>query len=344
MLTVDWVNDVRQWLRSEPVVRVVVIRAEGSSPREAGAAMLVGLASTSGTIGGGALEYQAIAEARALLAAGDGAFLRAVRAYPLGPALNQCCGGFVTLLFERFLADDARVLEAFAAVAGLAVIVHPLESGEGLQLVSDRRARVAGPLAVIGAVRGMLSGARRMEALLIDDDAFIEPGTLARTPVFLYGAGHVGRAVVRVLEGLPIDLTWVDTDRARFPEQVPAYASVVVADHPERVAAAAPADALHLVMTYSHDLDERICGAVLLGAFAFLGLIGSATKRARFVQRLRAGGVADVALARLVSPIGIDGIVGKAPAMIAVSVAAQIAQLLSRSVQTAGVVAKHDRL
>ena len=332
-----WIDDVESWLRVEPVVRVVVIRAEGSAPREAGAAMLVGTASTSGTIGGGALEYQAIAQARVLRAAGSGAWLREIRDYPLGPALNQCCGGFVTLLYERYLPQDATLLESIADNMRFGLIVHSLVSGEPLIFVRDRKARAALPIGVLGAVRAMLSGTRRTEPLLIDGGAFVEPVMLPRTPLFLYGAGHVGRAVVRVLDGLAIDLTWIDTDRARFPDVLPAHVRIIVAGNPERLAAKAPADAMHLVMTYSHDLDERICGAVVSGEFAFLGLIGSKTKRARFVQRLRRAGIAEATLARLVSPIGIDGIAGKAPEMIAISVAAQIAQLLSRSAQSTGV-------
>jgi xanthine dehydrogenase accessory factor len=326
-----WIADVRARLADGPVVRVLVIRANGSSPREAGASMIVGAQEISGTIGGGALEYQAIAEARAMFAAAEGAFLRVVRDYPLGPALDQCCGGFVSLLFERFVADDIAALEQLDVASRPAVVVHPLTSGEPLRVVADRKAGVAVAVGVLGPARAMLSGARPTEAVLIEDCAFIEPFAMPRAPLYLYGAGHVGRDVVRVLQGLPLDLVWVDTHRSRFPEIVPSHVQIVVAADPEKIAADAPADALHLVMTYSHVIDERICQAVLMSAgFLFLGLIGSKTKRARFVQRLARDCVPPAALQRLICPVGIDGITGKEPAVIAISIGAQIARELSR--------------
>ena len=90
---------------------------------------------------------------------------------------------------------------------------------------------------------------------------------------------------------------------------------------------AARDSAFHLVMTHSHQLDLALCEAVLRrGDFAYLGLIGSATKRARFEHRLREGGLDDAALARLTCPIGVPGITGKSPPEIAVAVAAQLLQ------------------
>ncbi len=327
-MTIAWLEDVRRGISDGPVVRVVVIGAEGSSPREVGAAMIVGACDISGTIGGGALEFEAIAAARAMAADG-GAFARQVKAYPLGPALNQCCGGHVTLLFERYGAIEIEAINGdMGAFNG--VIVHPLASGAAPVLVASRRPIAGVPLHVGRVVSQMLSGVGISEGVWLtgrdnSDGYFVEPIGRPKQAVFLYGAGHVGREVVRVMWGLDIALSWVDTSEDRFPEFIRDDVRRIVTNTPDSVAAAAPAAALHLVMTYSHALDERICRAVLQGpGFEFLGLIGSKTKRARFVQRLARAGVPEAQLTRLVSPIGIDGVKGKAPIAIAISVAAQV--------------------
>ena len=102
--------------RQGAVVRVTVIRAEGSTPREVGAAMLVGLDGIEDSIGGGALEHQAIAHARMLVATADGTpWYRECRDFALGPSLGQCCGGAVRLLFERF-AQAERVALALSLI------------------------------------------------------------------------------------------------------------------------------------------------------------------------------------------------------------------------------------
>jgi xanthine dehydrogenase accessory factor len=191
----------------------------------------------------------------------------------------------------------------------------------------------------------MLSGARPSEAVLVRGhkgaaDWFVAPLARRTTPLYLYGAGHVGRALVRVLEGLPFDLVWVDTVRARFPAAIPAHARMEATRDPVSLAAQAPPGAFHLVMTYSHPLDLAICHALLRrGDFAYLGLIGSRTKRARFVKRLAEAGIDESMLARLVCPIGIPGLSGKEPPMIAVSTAADLVARLAAADKRAQAVA-----
>jgi len=147
-------------------------------------------------------------------------------------------------------------------------------------------------------------------------------------PLHIYGAGHVGRALVRVLEDLPFRVTWADTAAQRFPAAIPPHVTAHVSPDLPALAAAAPADATHIVMTYSHALDLAICHAVLRrGQFGHLGLIGSATKRARFLHRLAGLGIAPAMLQRLTCPIGLPGVGAKEPAMIAVSVAAKLVEL-----------------
>ena len=318
-----------------PCVRVLVAEAEGSAPREAGAAMRVWAGGFDGTIGGGTLEHQAIAHASALCAqTGLSVWHRELRTYPLGPALGQCCGGMVRLLFEVLPGLQLPSQGQAAGAAGTSVsgglIVRPLTSGTPPVIAHDRTFTADWPLPVLHAVRQMLAGNRLRTTLLVagrrgEPAWLIEPEARAPHTLFLYGAGHVGRAVVRALQDLPFAITWIDTAADRFPAAMPQNATPVIEPNPARLAAVAPAGALHLVMTFSHALDLAIIGAVLAGDFAWAGLIGSATKRARFEKRLRQSGVREWPIGRLQCPIGIGGITGKEPAMIAISVAAQLA-------------------
>ena len=144
----------------------------------------------------------------------------------------------------------------------------------------------------------------------------------------LYGAGHVGRAIAALLETLPCRVQWIDEREAEFP-------TTPSAPHIDRLCVApvqaglqqAPAGAFYLVMTHRHDLDQTLTEAILRRAdFGFLGLIGSATKRARFLHRFEARGVPACVLARLTCPIGLPGITGKQPEVIALAVVAQLLQ------------------
>ncbi len=283
-----------------PVVRVVVAEIAGSSPREPGAAMIVWGDGQSGTIGGGALEYQATATAREMLA--NGTPMRLDR-QALGPALAQCCGGSVTLLSERWDADALGTLEG-------PLIVR----------------RVNGPQDPPFAVRRMMAAARSGAALpsaRLVQGWMIEPVSRPSRALWIWGAGHVGRAMVGVLHPLPdFALTWIDTDAARFPE-VPAGVAQRVASDPATLVPDAPAAAEHLILTYSHALDLDLCYRLLGHGFSWCGLIGSATKWARFRSRLAALGHSDAQISRIACPIG-DPALGKHPQAIAVGVAAAL--------------------
>jgi xanthine dehydrogenase accessory factor len=334
-----WLSVVATMSEQAPVVRVVVIRAEGSTPREAGAAMLVTSLGQSGTIGGGALEFDAVKAARALIEETELArgvhWVREVREYPLGPALCQCCGGFAWVLFEVYRPlEQPKLAElAHGMNTSKAFLARQLRTGPPLELYSEVAATGSLPSGAAEEMRAGLSGVEPMVPLLIEGGPsvpawFIEPVSPPLTRLYLYGAGHVGREVVRVTADLGFDVDWVDTDAARFPTVILDHAQRVIAADPVRVALDAEPHALHLVMTYSHPLDEAICAALLKrDDIAFVGLIGSSTKRARFSHRLLAAGVTRGQLDRLVSPIGIEGLSGKEPAAIAVSVAAQLLQV-----------------
>ena len=278
------------------VARVVVAAHDGSSPREVGAAMLVWAGGQSGTIGGGALEHEATLRARRMLAAGGTHLTREA----LGPKLGQCCGGAVTVLTE--VHDAASLPQPEAGVIARAV------EGRAMPLAVKRllaRARAEGVLPHPVLVQGWM----------------VEPLARAEREVWVWGAGHVGRALVGVLAPLPgVAITWVDVDASRFPDAVPAGVTCRAAADPAALVAEAPLGAEHLVLTFSHALDLELCHRLLAHGFARCGLIGSATKWARFRSRLAALGHAAASIARLDCPIG-DPRLGKHPQAIALGVA-----------------------
>ncbi len=300
---------------------VSVIDVDGSAPREAGARLVVQPdGGFFGTIGGGRLEFEAIAAARATLAKGRG---RAeFRNWPLGPNLGQCCGGRVRTLTETFDARDAATVRRLADAEQAGAFVTMSRVGD-----DGRIARVLGPRAAAGAPLSL--AARGFEKT-----GFREQFGETTTPVLLFGAGHVGRAVVLALAPLPFAVRWIDSRPDQFPHYVPPNVVTVRTDDAERELSEAPCDAMVVVMTHAHPLDFDITVAALRrGAFDFVGLIGSETKRARFVTFARQMGVTGAELDRLTCPIGIPQIKGKEPAVIAASLAAQLLILTERALQ-----------
>lgn len=252
-----------EWLAAGSVAAIVeVTDTQGSVPRGRGTRMLVGVDSTAGTIGGGHLEWQAIAHARRQLAESGARFAAWAERIPLGPSLGQCCGGVVHLRFTPLGAD---ALEAWQHV---------------------------------------------------------QP----RFDLQLYGAGHVGRAVVALLANLPCRVQWIDERDDAFPDwPLPPHVAKVCVDAVEAEVAVAPAGSSYLVMTHQHDLDLRIAEAILRrGDARWFGLIGSRTKRARFEHRLQERGLAAPVIATMTCPIGLADIAGKEPEVIAISVVAQL--------------------
>jgi xanthine dehydrogenase accessory factor len=330
--------------RGEEFVTVTVAAVRGSTPREAGARMLVTRAAAIDTIGGGNLEAACVERARKMLTAGIATSPRLVR-YPLGPGFGQCCGGAATVLFERIAADAATWIQAIRdhARAGEPCILVSGAEGCGatakLVVARDARAGTLGDMdldsEMLGQARALLAAGDRGAPRLLALDAtarsavvLVEPIRPSTMQIVLFGAGHVGRAVVSVLAEVDCRVTWVDARAEEFPRCVPANTHIVVADAPELAVDRVPAGAYFLVMTHSHPLDFELCERILKrGDFAYLGLIGSVPKRNRFTKYLRREGVPDAALARLTCPIGVAGIAGKRPATIAVAVAAQLLQV-----------------
>lgn len=265
-------------LRTQDAMFITVHSHRGSVPREAGAWMAVFAQRSFGTVGGGHLEWQAMAEARARLHGAPG---EPLLRYALGPTLGQCCGGEVILTFERVGAADVPRLQAAFA-----------------------QAQAGWP------------------------------------HIALFGGGHVGWALVQTLARLPLQSRWIDSRDGIFPEPLPA---TVIAEHsdPVQAAVATLAPGSHvLVMSFSHAEDLDVVAACLARQRAhadlpFIGLIGSQTKWAAFSHRLQARGFIPAELAQVTCPIGLPGIHGKAPEVLAVAVAAQLLLAIDRTGTTA---------
>ena len=322
-MSMGWLDDLAE--SGGTRVRVSVMAAAGSSPNQVGSAMTVGTDAFTGTIGGGTLELEALKQARQLLETADTVepWFRLVRDFPLGPALGQCCGGHVKLLFETVTATEAETILAGAAAGDGRLLLRPFESGRPIEVVDPRACDLGTyPPAVAQLLREFGSDARDWSAVA-KQGWLIEPMRAHRQVMFLYGAGHVGRAVVHAFQGLPFEIYWVDTDASRYPEAVPAGVERMISANPADAARLAPGGAWHVVMTFSHAIDFDVCQAVLArGDFNYLGVIASKTKRQRFQRRLRDAGINDAVIARLQAPIGLEGLAGKEPAVIAVSLAA----------------------
>jgi xanthine dehydrogenase accessory factor len=143
--------------------------------------------------------------------------------------------------------------------------------------------------------------------------------------VALFGAGHVGKALVNVLAGVPCRILWIDARAEQFPATTPSNVDKILTDRPEDEVKDLPAGCLALVMTHSHDLDQALCERLLKrGDCRYIGLIGSDTKWRRFEQRMTAKGMAPELVRSIRCPIGIDGITGKHPHEIAIAVAAEL--------------------
>jgi xanthine dehydrogenase accessory factor len=243
------------------LVEVAVTR--GSTPREAGAYMLVSRSAIQGTIGGGQLEYMAIDKARQLLAARQEEMLLDI---PLGPEIGQCCGGRVEVLIRP--VDDRL-------------------AGELIQAAEAEETRMP--------------------------------------KVYIFGGGHVGLALAQALSLLPIKTTVVET-RPSALEGMPAGIETKLTPMPEETVRSAPSDAAFVVLTHDHALDFLIVAEALKrGDAAYVGMIGSKTKKATFRSWfLKSAGGTDTAFARLVSPIGGDAVKDKRPAVIAALAAAEI--------------------
>ncbi|WP_323118485.1 xanthine dehydrogenase accessory protein XdhC [Burkholderia alba] len=317
-----WLTDLQHLLaRGDAAVLVTVARVEGSAPREAGTKMLVTRDTARYTIGGGHLEWKAIEFARQLLKEGAHTpHARRLERLALGPSLGQCCGGAVVLGLERLDIGDLGWITSLAKrVAAGDATVRSVSFGPSPDAV-------------------MLSepepSAAYADCLLWDSGgAPLLTETIAphEFQVVLFGAGHVGAALVRVLATLPCRVRWIDERDAQFPPPAALAGidnlTIDANDAPDEAVDDAGPHTYFVVMTHNHARDLELAERILRrGDYAYFGMIGSKSKRMQFEHRLAARGIDPLQVARMHCPIGVDGIVDKTPEVIAISAAAQILQ------------------
>ena len=279
----DFAAEFQRLLAHEDAVVVSIASTQGSVPREAGTWMAVFATKIVGTIGGGHVEFEAIAEARALLKDPESTSEPYEKRYVLGSSLGQCCGGVMTIHYQKYSYSGNKYADYSQNIPGNEVF-QPIP-------------------------------------------ALKSP--IQRQNVALFGGGHVGKAIVNILSTLPMQVMWVDSRDEIFPTELP---SNVICEHSDPVQAAVkdlPTGSHVLIMSFSHAEDLDIVAACLLrqrerADLPFIGLIGSKTKWATFRHRLEDRGFSEAELAHITCPIGVDGVVGKEPEVIAVAVAAQL--------------------
>ncbi len=320
--------------RGEPFVIVTVAATRGSVPRETGARMIVTADEVLGTIGGGQLEYQCTQIACRWF--GSGTDPRAfVRRFTLGASLGQCCGGVVEAMFEQ--VDPARaqwtgaVRAARERNAPVVLATLALADGTSKFLIGLDDHDVPAP--VLESAQSLLRGEQNWlhTSVALNDKlcvpALFEQLQVQPFDIVLFGAGHVGTALVEVLAPLDCRIRWIDSRPRVFPQALPRHVETLVSSDPEAEVARIARGSFVLVMTHSHPRDLSICAAALRrDDLAYCGLIGSVSKRRQFERRLRKLGLTDAELQRLVCPIGVGGIAGKQPAAIAIAVAAELLQ------------------
>ena len=327
----EWIDELSDICAAdEPAVLVTVAGIRGSAPREIGAKMIVTGNETIGTIGGGQLEYQCTRVAVGLFE--DEAM--SLRSFPLGSSMGQCCGGVVEILFEP-LADgmpawlrDLNALHGQREPAIIATRISRSSAAKFVVTADQVFGAEAADARMVATARAILDGDRKAAR---DVQLFFEPVVVPDLNIAVFGAGHVGSAVVATLSSLDCNIRWIDNRRSIF-RQVPANVRAVEAADPSLEVAAMPAGAFYLVMTHSHALDFDICDRILRRRDArYCGLIGSRSKRRRFEKRYRQQGMPEELIDSLVCPIGVDGISGKKPAEIAVAAAAELLKLYEQS-------------
>ncbi len=337
----DWLRNAVRLARSQqPFVIVTVVEVIGSAPREVGARIVVTKGDLFDSIGGGTLEYQAIEESRKLLA-NPSAAKKLDKFIGLGDMASQCCGGAVRLHFERV---DGRSALKFAAGPSskarhsMLYFVTPVAGDlpSESRFVHPRKDRHQLSQAVIGSIDALDRTSEPGSMLTPCQQWFVTRLDEKSTPVVLFGAGHVGQALIKALENLPFKIQWIDSRRGMFPSSVPANVTIRLQADPVAIVDEIGSQTFSIVMTHSHALDYDLVYRILQKReFGWLGLIGSATKRRRFDQRLLKAGIDQFTLQRLNCPIGLESVRGKHPAVIALSTSAQLLEERLRRNQAA---------
>jgi xanthine dehydrogenase accessory factor len=233
-------------------VLVTVLETRGSSPRGAGAKMIICADEIHGTIGGGTLEHRIMERSRAMISAGES--LAEIMRISLGASTGQCCGGEVTV--------------------------------------------------------------------------FLEPWIRTSPTVAVFGAGHVGKELIQILQNSQLPIVWLDSREEYLPLQPPEGVSSLFSDAPEEEIEDFKEGVIAIILTHSHALDQKICERLLKwGKAGFIGLIGSETKKKRFQTLLMNKGFSEDQIENIECPVGVSGVGGKLPRHIAISIAARILQV-----------------
>ncbi len=329
----EWIEELTDLSASgEPAVLVTVAGIRGSAPREIGAKMIVTRRETIGTIGGGQLEYQSTRIAVGML---DDEQL-ALRSFPLGSSMGQCCGGVVEILFEPIAGGMPAWLRDLGTLHGQrepAIVATRISRSAPAKFVVTSDAVFGTEEAdahdsMVRRARDILAGDRSAQRNVQE---FYEPVVTPDLNIAVFGAGHVGSAVVAALSQLDCNIRWIDNRRNIF-RNVPGNVRAVESAEPPLEVAAMPPNSYYLVMTHSHATDFDVVDRILRrGDARYCGLIGSRSKRRRFEKRYRQQGMSRETLDSLTCPIGVDGINGKKPAEIAVAVSAEILRLHERA-------------
>ncbi|MCC3304464.1 xanthine dehydrogenase accessory protein XdhC [Sneathiella sp. HT1-7] len=332
--------------RDGAAVLVTVGRIKGSTPRDTGANMLITTTRCIGTIGGGRLEYTAIEKARDLLS--NETKSSEIHELPLGPELAQCCGGYVELLLYKLQENDALILinQLNENKEKSTILLYWSETECRHQIVSESDSLIYLNKPLQAAIERQLNspGTEIVENRQSHNTDFTLVQSLhdAEFNVTVFGAGHVGRALITALTPLPCQIKWIDSRASEFPAEIPKNILKVVTESEASAIADCPAGSYFLVMTHSHQLDLEICEKLLSTKedAAFIGLIGSKTKKSKFEKRLAVRGFDRIAISRITCPIGIEELGGKRPVEIALSIATD---LLRRHQQTRARISPRNR-
>ncbi len=284
---------------------VTMTEVLGSAPREAGTRMIIRPdGGFHGTIGGGTLEWRAQADAQKLMR--HQKTLLSFSQHALGPELGQCCGGAVKLLIEVFTQEQLQHVQELATQEETGPF-----STRGY-FTDDR---------IIREITKEASQELNFDA----NGDILENFGEKKRQIYLYGAGHIGRALMLNMAALPFDLVWIDSRHNALPSVTPGNVEKIYTPTPVETLVSAPDGAFIVIMTHSHSLDLDLVNAALAAErFAYIGVIGSDTKKARFKSRLKSFGMEKTNIEKLICPIGIDGIKSKHPAAIAASVTAEL--------------------
>lgn len=320
----SWMQEALTRLdRAASCVLVSIAGVAGSAPREAGAKMIVGAEDVWGTIGGGALEHVCIEQARGFMARSS----ERARAqdYPLGPLLGQCCGGKVRIALERMGEADREWLKNARAFDKDGVDYHlvmPLGDGAREAVAGWPAGHAEAGVTLLGEDGAALSVQHKGKWA-----SRIETVRPRARRICLLGGGHVGAVLANILKTLPVNLDWVESRESPDAPgaQGAGYGGARLSDDPvQEVRFAAPNTAF-VILTHSHALDFDLVSAALKRDDAlYVGVIGSKTKRQRFLNRLETAGFTEDQRLRMVCPIGALGLSSKEPSVIALAVAAEL--------------------